>query len=126
MKFEEYFNKVCEACIVNVGVTWSSYLEPTYKIILKNLELEPSIVEDVNLTMDDVSEMLKLEIERRHVVTGKGRALSNWIYEIINGTIEPVVQTGETELFNKIIDLLKKDKEENGVAEVSQEENKPE
>lgn len=126
MKFEEYFNKICEACIVNVGVTWSSYLEPTYKIILKNLELEPSIVEDANLTMDDVSEMLKLEIERRHVVTGKGRALSNWIYEIINGTIEPVVQTGETELFNKIIDLLRKDKEENGVAEVSQEENKPE
>lgn len=126
MKFEEYFNKICEACIVNVGETWSSYLEPTYKIILKNLELEPSIVEDANLTIDDVSEMLKLEIERRHIVTGKGRALSNWIYEIINGTIEPVVQTGETELFNKIIDLLRKDKEENGVAEVSQEENKPE
>lgn len=110
MNFQEYFDKVCEACIVNVGETWSSYLEPTWKIILKKLELMPEIVEDEEITLNDLSQMLKLEVERRHIVTGKGRALANWVYEIIDGTIEPTLETGENELFEKILELLQKDK----------------
>ena len=110
MGFDEYFDKICALCIVNDGEAWSSYVEPNYRVLLKRNDLLPSVVEDEELTMENVGEMLKLEVERRHTITGRSRALANWVYEIIDGTIEPAIETGESELINKVIDLLQKDK----------------
>lgn len=106
MKFEEYFDKICEACIVNDGLMWNSYLVPNYKHVLKNMELLPKVVDDEKITMEDVGEMLKLEVERRRAVTGKERALCNWIYEIIDGTIEPTIESGKSEMLNDLAEMM--------------------
>lgn len=107
MLFVDYLDRVYDTCIVNVEEAWSSYLNPNYRYLLKKIELEPSVVEDYDLSWEELAEILKLEVERRLVVTGRGRALGEWLYEIINDTIDPALETGRTEIVNAMLELMK-------------------
>ena len=113
MKFDEYFEKICDLCVVNNGDAWCSYVVPNYKKVLCDSDLQPSNVEDVELSWTDVLETLKLEAKRRNAITGRGRTLAAWVYDVVEGDVKPAMERGETELLNKIVALLQRDKEEN-------------
>lgn len=122
MTFEEYYRKITELCIVDNNSTWCSYLLPDYKVLLKTNNLWPDVVEDYALTIEDVSEMLKLEVDMRHAITSKNKILTEWIYEIIDGTLNPAIKESEAEIINQVISLLKDkadiDKKKNMLADI--------
>lgn len=107
MTFKEYYPKITELCIVDNNDTWCSYLIPDYKVLLKENELWPNIVEDHTLTIEDIGEMLKLEVEMRHAVTDKRKIVAQWLYELINSDIKPAEEAQRTELVNDMIEYLK-------------------
>ena len=106
MIFSDYYERVCDLCIMDIEDTWSSYLRPDYKMLLKKNELTPDIVEDYDLSFEELSEMLNLEIAKRHAVTDKRRVVGEWIYEVINQVIDPSTTAGEADLINSIVSLM--------------------
>lgn len=107
MLFNDYYNAVCDLCIVDVDDTWCSFLRPQYRYLLEKNKLTPDIVEDYTLTYPELDQMLKLEVDMRIALTDKRKVVSEWIYEVINKVIDPSVEVEEAELINSVVSLMR-------------------
>lgn len=87
--------------------TW--YLEPEWKdLICRELESDLSNVED-NYLEDwwDVENVLQLEVERRNTQDSKKNDVINWLYDVINSTIEPAILDEENDYIRNLIEYMK-------------------
>ena len=107
MLFQEYFDKACAICIVDDGDIWDSYLLPDYKVRLFQAALAPEMVSDYELNMDELTEMLKLEVERRRIVTGRSRAMIEWLYNLLTEEIDPLKEELDSTMVNDMVEYMK-------------------
>lgn len=92
------------------------FLDPNYRALMTDANLLPESVTDRKVDWDWISEVLRLEVERRSKMTDKTRFLVDWVFEILTSTVEPAVMQEENEMIKNIIEYIKhshelKDKE---------------
>lgn len=87
--------------------TW--YLDPEWKdIVCREVESDINNIEDSYLTdWWDVENVLHLEVERRNAQDSKTKDVINWLYELINSTVEPAMLEEENNYVKAIIEDMK-------------------
>lgn len=89
------------------GSSGFSYLEPHYQALLEDAGLTPDKSEDRPIDWPRMSEILKLEVERRNRVVDKTRFVIDWVFNIIATTVDPQMVEEENALMKNIVDYLK-------------------
>ena len=108
MTYADYMLKAAKAVIVDdVDASGYSYLEPNYRVVLIDAGLTPDVVTDYETTWPMVKEALKLEVERRNLLSDKSRFVMDWLFEIITATIDPAMITEENELMQNMMSYMK-------------------
>lgn len=106
MLYTEYIHKVKEATISQLdnGV-W--YLEPEWRIITHENELFIDDISDFEVTMDEVLETLRLEVDRRNALNDNTKAVMDWLYDLITATVEPAMLQEETDYIKQVVEFMK-------------------
>lgn len=108
MLYAEYMQKAMELAIVDdYDGSGYSYLSPNYRVILIDAGLEPGSITDYETTWPTVKEALKLEVERRNLVTDKGRFIMDWLFQVLTSTVEPAMVSEENDLMKNMMDYMK-------------------
>lgn len=105
MLYDDYMRKAAEETIVNED--GNIYLVPNYRQILRGAELTPDKVTDIDVTMEEVSEYLKLEVERLKEISTKREFVYEWLYDLLTTTVEPTMVDQENELFKNMLEYMK-------------------
>lgn len=106
MLYTEYIHKVKEATISQLdnGI-W--YLEPEWRIIAHENELFIDDISDFEVTMDEVLETLRLEVDRRNALNDNTKAVMDWLYDLITATVEPAMLQEETDYIKQVVEFMK-------------------
>jgi len=106
MLFTEYFQKAASLTITQAdnGVY---YLEPLWPAILRDNEMKLSDILDAELTMNDIFEMLKLEVEKRNTIDSKKNLVIEWLFELITAQVDPSVLAEETDYVKQVTEFMK-------------------
>ena len=87
--------------------TW--YLDPEWKdIICREIESNIDNIEDSYLAdWWDVENVLHLEAEKRNAQNSKKEDVINWLYELINSTVEPTMLEEESNYIKNVVEFMK-------------------
>ena len=83
------------------------YLEPMWRSILNDNQLNLKGVTDVKAGWSDIYDILRLEVEKRNVINSKKPAVINWLYEIITAQVEPAMLAEETDYIKQVTEFMK-------------------
>ena len=86
------------------------YLEPMWKSLLIDNELNVSDISDIETSWSDIQDILKLEVEKRNTINMLEPYVLNWIHDIITSTVEPEVLQEETDYLKNYIEYMKANK----------------
>lgn len=105
MLYDTLMRKAIDATIVNED--GNIYLVPEYRRVLRDEGLRGNKVTDTEVTDEEIWDYLKLEVERLREIGTKREQVYEWLYDLINTTIEPAMIQEENELFKNMMDYMK-------------------
>ena len=88
-----------------------AYLEPTWRLILQDNNLNIDEVSDYKANWSEVEDVLKLEIEKRNTVNSLKPYILNWVHDLITASVEPAIIQKETEYIKNLTEYLKANKQ---------------
>ena len=86
------------------------YLEPVWKSLLIDNELDIAEISDVETSWSDIQDILKLEVEKRNTINTLEPYVLTWIHDIITSTVEPAILQEETDYIKNYIEYMKANK----------------
>lgn len=117
-----YFNIVNQAIAATVTtdeITGITYLEPLYKELLRESEIE---FDENVISTEELYEILRLEVKKRNAINNSVMPLAAALSAVMNEKIDPVIDEENRQL---TIDMLNYFKERNELREKEKElENK--
>ncbi|MBP5423972.1 MAG: hypothetical protein J6Y78_16185 [Paludibacteraceae bacterium] len=110
MLLTEYIVKAKELTIeqANNGLF---YLNPMWRNILNDNELSILDISDSDYDEEDISEILKLEVEKRNTENSLKPYILSWLHDIITASVEPAILQEETDYLKNLTEYLKANKE---------------
>jgi len=106
MLLSEYVQRVSDLTIVQAD-NGSFYLEPTWPIILRDNEIKLQDISDAEITLSDVYEILRLEVEKRNTINSKKNVVIEWLYELISAQVDPAILAEETDYVKQVTEFMK-------------------
>ena len=110
MLYVEYINKAIEATVVQAE-NGLFYVEPLWKSILLDNELNSDIISDIDTNWNDILDVLKLAAEKQNTINSNKPYITNWLHEIITTVVDPSILQEETDYMKNITEYLKANKE---------------
>lgn len=109
MLYSDYIIKAKELTITYDEDSKTYFLEPDWQTILHANNLgDLESVKDMYIEgWYDLEDVLKLEVEKRNATSSKKNLVFNWIYDVINSTVDPMMTQEENELMQGMIELAK-------------------
>ena len=102
MLYMNFINKAINETITEAD-NGLFYLEPLWRNILFENNLNVSDVSDAKVDWNDVCEILQLEVEKRNTINSKKPEVIQWLYDIVSTKIEPTMLEEETEYFKQLM-----------------------
>ena len=107
MEYFEAINKAYELTVVTDDLTGISYLQPSYRMLLKDNDIHlPGYEAIVNNNDPELWEIVKLEVDKRNAMLNFVNPVAEWIYGAIANTVDPVMTEQENELLKNVIEYL--------------------
>lgn len=125
MLYATYIQKAKEVCIDRFVESGKWYLEPDWRIILRDNQLNNFKLQDAKIDWSIVEDVLKLEVEKRNARDNKLGYVTDWLYDTLTSTVEPAMLSEETDLVKNMIDLAKANRVNEQSAEEGQKEKEP-
>lgn len=107
MTYNEYMNIILPGCVDYDQESYTYYVNPDYMYILKQSELDPSVVDGYDLTWDELHRVISLEKDRMNAGKNMLNRLANDIVGLIGKSVDPVTAQQQNELFKNIVDYMK-------------------
>ena len=106
MLYSEYINKAIKLTIDEAD-NGLSYLEPLWKVILFDNDMNITVISDMDIEWNDVYNVLKLETEKRNTINSNKPFVIDWLYDLITAKVEPAMMQEETEYIKQVIEFMK-------------------
>ena len=106
MLYTEFIYKAIEATITEAD-NGLVYLEPLWKWIIQDNELNIAEISDVKADWCDIEDVLKLEVEKRNTVNSLKPYVLNWVHDLITASVEPAILQEETEYIKNLTEYMK-------------------
>ena len=112
MSYFDVLNEAYELVVVTDELTGISYLQPAYKMLLRDNEIHlPGYDSIVNNNDPELWEAVKLEVEKRNAMLNFVNPVAEWVYSVIATNVDPAMTQEENELIKNVLEYLKeKDK----------------
>lgn len=125
MLYATYMQKAKEVCIDRFVESGKWYLEPDWRIILRDNQLNSFKLQDAKIDWSIVEDVLKLEVEKRNARDNKLGYVTDWLYDTLTSTVEPAMLSEETDLVKNMLELAKANRANEKQAEEGQKEKEP-
>lgn len=125
MLYATYMQKAKEVCIDRFVESGKWYLEPDWRIILRDNQLNNFKLQDAKIDWSIVEDVLKLEVEKRNARDNKLGYVTDWLYDTLTSTVEPAMLSEETDLVKNMLELAKANRANEKQAEEGQKEKEP-
>ena len=125
MLYATYMQKAKEVCIDRFVESGKWYLEPDWRIILRDNQLNNFKLQDSKIDWNIVEDVLKLEVEKRNARDNKLGYIADWLYDTLTSTVEPAMLSEETDLVKNMLELAKANRANEKQAEEGQKEKEP-
>lgn len=125
MLYATYMQKAKEVCIDRFVESGKWYLEPDWRIILRDNQLNNFKLQDSKIDWSIVEDVLKLEVEKRNARDNKLGYVADWLYDTLTSTVEPAMLSEETDLVKNMLELAKVNRANEKQAEEGQKEKEP-
>lgn len=125
MLYATYMQKAKEVCIDRFVESGKWYLEPDWRIILRDNQLNNFKLQDSKIDLSIVEDVLKLEVEKRNARDNKLGYVADWLYDTLTSTVEPAMLSEETDLVKNMLELAKANRANEKQAEEGQKEKEP-
>lgn len=114
MTYREYSETIRDIYVLRGAESGKFFVDPDYKYEMIVEELTPSICEDkdINLTWDDVREILTLEAARLNAVFDMSMKFFETIDDFYEDKVKPSVDEEFTNFKDKLYDFIKSKVEE--------------
>lgn len=118
MDYFKLMDEIFDLCIVQNDESEIWYLTPHWKIQIEtNYATDGNLfmyhISMLDLSIDDIKDILSLEVSRRNAFVDKSIVVLNWLYEIITSNIDPAITQEESEYFKNVIEYMKIKENEN-------------
>lgn len=125
MLYATYMQKAKEVCIDRFVESGKWYLEPDWRIILRDNQLNNFKLQDAKIDWSIVEDVLKLEVEKRNARDNKLGYVADWLYDTLTSTVEPAMLSEETDLVKNMLELAKTNRANEKQAEEGHKEKEP-
>ena len=125
MLYATYMQKAKEVCIDRFVESGKWYLEPDWRIILRDNQLNNFKLQDSKIDWSIVEDVLKLEVEKRNARDNTLGYVADWLYDTLTSTVEPAMLSEETDLVKNMLELAKANRANEQPAEEGQKEKEP-
>lgn len=125
MLYATYMQKAKEVCIDRFVESGKWYLEPDWRIILRDNQLNSFKLQDSKIDWSIVEDVLKLEVEKRNARDNKLGYVADWLYDTLTSTVEPAMLSEETDLVKNMLELAKANRANEKQVEEGQKEKEP-
>ena len=116
MLYTEFINKAIDLTISEAD-NGLSYLEPLWRNILYDNELNVSDISDAKADWGGIVDVLQLEVTKRNTINSKKSYVINWLYELITTQIEPTMLQEETDYIKQVTEFMKANHESQTIKE---------
>ena len=103
MTYFEAMEAAIELTVVTDSISGMSYLEPNYRLLLK----ESGISLPNDKDGSELYELLHLEVEKRNAKLNRLQPVLDWLYDVMTTTVDPAVTQEENELIKNVMDYMK-------------------
>ena len=107
MFYATYMQKVKEITISQFEENGNWYLEPDWRILLRDSNLTDFRLKDAKIDWNILEDVLKLEVEKRNARDNKLNYVTAWLYETITATVEPAMLAEETDYLKNVVEFMK-------------------
>lgn len=107
MLYSEFMSEAIDLTIAEDDYSGLFVLDPHYKVKMIDAGLTPGDVTDYPIDMQDVSEVLKLEVERLNATHSNSKYCVDFLAELISAVIQPGMIDQENELMKNMMDYMK-------------------
>ena len=107
MTYNDYMNIILPGCVDYDQESYTFYVNPDYAYVLKKSDLDPSIVDDYELTWDELHRVIELEKDRMNAGRNMLNRLANDVINIIGKSVDPVMAQQQNELFKNLVEYMK-------------------
>ena len=119
MLYTDFMQKAVDLTVVEAD-NGLFYLEPMWRSILNDNNMNIAEITDAKLKWCDVFDVLKLVVEKENTINSKKPVVIDWIYNIITTQVEPAILEEQNDYVKTLTGYLKtkreteilKDKEE--------------
>ena len=105
MLYTEFVSKAMDETIVKAE-NGLFYLEPLWRTILNENELTIDKISDATVTIADIKDVLKLEVEKRNTINTKRNDVYEWLFDVITATVEPAIMKEETDYIKQVVEFM--------------------
>ena len=106
MLYTEFINKAMNLTIEQAD-NGLFYLEPLWRNILYDNELDVSSISDAKADWGGVLDVLQLEVTKRNTINSKKPDVINWLFDLITAQIEPAMLQEETDYIKQVTEFMK-------------------
>lgn len=107
MDYFDIINQAIQLCITTDSESNISYLEPPYRMLLR----EAGLINEEVISNEELYELLKLEVEKRNAKVNRLQPILNWIYDTVSSTVEPAITQEENEMMKNLVEYMRLNKE---------------
>ena len=110
MLYTEFIYKAFDATVIQAD-NGLFYLEPLWRNILFDNQLDIKDISDAKTDWDSVLDVLRLEVEKRNTINSVKPYILNWVNDTISTTVEPAILAEETDYIKNLTEYLKANKD---------------
>lgn len=107
MLYTEFFKQASEAVILQDETTGMFFLDPHYRVTLRDWNLDPAQIEDYPTTLSELGETLKLEVKRLNAMQDKTHVVVDWLYGVITSAVQPAILAEENEYIKNMMEYMR-------------------
>lgn len=108
MSYFDVLNKAYELVVVTDELTGISYLQPSYKMLLRDNEVHlPGYDSLVNNNDPELWEAVKLEVDKRNAMLNFMNPVAEWMYSVLANVVDPAITNEENELMKNVLEYMK-------------------
>jgi len=108
MTYFEACNKAVELTVVTDELTAVSYLQPFYRVLLRDNDVHlPGYDPVANDNDPELWEIVYLEVAKRNAMLNHVEPVAEWVYSAIAGVIDPAMTQEENELVKNVLEYMK-------------------
>lgn len=106
MLYGEFINKAIDLTITQAD-NGLYYLEPLWRTILHDANLNCEDISDFKVSPAEVSEVLKLEVKKKNIINSEKPYVLHWLYDLITAQVEPAMLQEETDYIKQVMEYMK-------------------